>query len=226
MSQQNRFPDIVVLLDAAGALPEDAGLAAVEAWGINLRAQIAQTNGLLGDPYRYQLLKDGITARLKPVRVVNSPAAHAKALIDNFDEAALEGEAPDVPDPDALLAKARYILEAPDQLALYREKLRELGYAGPTEPAEIVNVALHSRSMDRPLNPVAEGDSGAGKTYMAETAIAFHPEDAVHDLTAMSARALAYSEFHTQHAYVFISEGERASNTRRSKALQKVSGPG
>ena len=45
-----------------------------------------------------------------------------------------------------------------------------------------------------------------GKTHAIRTAARFHPSHVVQSLTAMSERALAYSQFDAEHAYVVIAE--------------------
>ena len=111
-----------------------------------------------------------------------------------------------VVDPDDLLAAGREILEAEDQLRLFRESVRRIGHAGSTAAAETLHVALNSRSLDRPINVGVYGPSAGGKTFTVEVVLQHHPEDAVHDLTASSERALAYSDFKSEHGYVLISE--------------------
>jgi hypothetical protein len=81
-----------------------------------------------------------------------------------------------------------------------------MGYAGATEPVELLWLALHSRSLERPINVAVRGASASGKTFAIETAMRFHPPRAVHDLTAASERSLAYTNFNTEHAYVLIGE--------------------
>ncbi|CAN5241906.1 hypothetical protein BH18GEM1_BH18GEM1_08240 [soil metagenome] len=109
-------------------------------------------------------------------------------------------------DPDALLRDAWSVLNLPDQLAVFRRKLHEMGYAGATEPVELLWLALHSRSLDRPINVVVRGPSAVGKSHAVIQAMAFHPPEAIHDLTATSERALAYTRFDTRHTYIMIAE--------------------
>ena len=98
------------------------------------------------------------------------------------------------------------VLEAESYFEYLRPDLRRVGSAGDTRLVELVALAVHSRLLKRPTNLVISGQSAAGKTYIVEKGVAFHPPDAVHDITAMSERALAYSDFKTEHAYVWISE--------------------
>jgi len=129
----------------------------------------------------------------------------AKVALAAKDEAPQETPAPAL-DPEAQLDAGRAILDAPDQLVLLRSELQRLGCAGETAPMELLYLAFASRLLERPINVTVEGPSAGGKTFAVGMALAFHPPEAVHDLTAMSERALAYSDFDTQHAYVLIGE--------------------
>ena len=112
-----------------------------------------------------------------------------------------------VPPPEAeLLEAAKPILHASDQLALVSEQVTELGYAGNTDAVELLDLALTSRLLKRPINVQVEGASASGKSFTVDMAQRFHPPDAVHDLTAMSERALAYSESDFRHRFVKIGE--------------------
>lgn len=118
----------------------------------------------------------------------------------------------EAPDPVDLLDAGREILEADDQLALFRKEVRRSGYVGDTEAVELVHVALSSRGGERPINGALIGPSAGGKTHTVDTATSFHPPDTVHDLDGMSERALAYSDFPTEHRYVVISEASALHN--------------
>lgn len=108
--------------------------------------------------------------------------------------------------PDQLYLAGQEILEAEDVLALVRPMLADLGYAGPTEAAELVYLALFSRHLERPVNLMLEGQSAAGKSFTVDTAIRLHPPESVHNLTGLSERALVYGERDFEHRYVFIAE--------------------
>ncbi len=137
----------------------------------------------------------------------------AKALVKAaFRQCAADEESSDPtpttppPDPDALLTEGRTILDAPDQLALVRAQLQRDGYAGETAPVELLYVEFGSRLLERPVNMGVEGTSSVGKTYAVERAAAFHPPEAIHNLTGMSERAILYSDRETRHVYIVIGE--------------------
>ncbi len=67
---------------------------------------------------------------------------------------------------------------------------------------------MNSRHLDvkQLVNVAVKGPSSAGKTYVVEKASEFFPEDAYHFLTAMSERALAYSEEPLSHRFLILAE--------------------
>ncbi len=195
-----RSPDDI--LRGAGTLTPDASLEAVEAYLGNLFSAYIEA-----DKGRQQLLRQGAIAAVRKVAWVSA----ATKLVDEHLSIApsAELESTDVVEertPEELLDEGWDILHVEDQLALFRQSIRRLGFAGPTEAAEAVFVALHSRSMERPQGLNVTGPSAAGKTHTVEMAQRHHPADAVHDLTASSEKALAYSDFKSEHSYVLISE--------------------
>lgn len=161
-----------------------------------LRRWTASLEGV--DPLRRRMERNAL-ADLQGIRAADVDTALAS-------QPSAESQEGDSPDPRRLRELGRPVLEAETQLDRLQAKLRDLGYAGPTEPAELVHLALVSRLLDRPLGVTLVGPSASGKTFTVETVMRFHPEDVVHDLTAMSERALAYSDFSTEHRYVHISE--------------------
>lgn len=127
-------------------------------------------------------------------------------------EAVIPGKTGPVPPPDRtegqLIEEAGSVLDAEDHLALFRAALHAEGFAGETAGAELLYLALTSRFMDRPTNVVVRGPSGSGKTYLVKSVLEFHPDEAANRLTAASQKALLYTQFDTEHAFVVISEGD------------------
>jgi uridine kinase len=48
--------------------------------------------------------------------------------------------------------------------------------------------------LEKPVSVAVKGPSSGGKTYLVDRFLDFFPDEAYHALTAMSDRALAYSE--------------------------------
>ena len=192
--------DIGDRLRALGRLGDDPSPDAVKVYLANARAFVHD----LDDGDR-ELLRSMLVKELKAAGV-QAPAR----VVDAYFAPHRQDTEPEEPrqqvEPEELLEAGREILEAEDQLAHFRGSLRRRGYAGSTEAAEILYVALHSRSLSRPINVGLQGPSAAGKTHIVEQVLLYHPPEAYHDLTASSERALAYSNFRSEHAYVLISE--------------------
>lgn len=154
-----------------------------------------------------ELKELGVTA---PARLVDSALSRRKRprpLKPVEDEQVPEGS-----DLDKLFEAARPVLEADDQLSLFRRDLVRLRYAGGTAAAELLHVALNSRAHPRPIGVALHGPSASGKTHTLLTVLRFHPANAMHDVSAMSERYLAYARFETKHRYVAIGEASALHN--------------
>lgn len=65
---------------------------------------------------------------------------------------------------------------------------------------------MTSRCLSRPVSAAIKGPSAGGKSYLTEQVLKFFPERAYYALSAMSERALAYSEEPLQHRFLVIYE--------------------
>src|SRR5262249_37372453 len=74
------------------------------------------------------------------------------------------------------------------------EDARKLGMVGEERQAKIVYLAIVSRFLENPISVAVKGPSSAGKSFCAKTVVRFFPESAVYSLSAMSEKALIYSE--------------------------------
>ena len=72
--------------------------------------------------------------------------------------------------------------------------------------AKLLYLAVTSRFLERPVSVVVKGPSSGGKSYLTERVLGFFPQSAYYALTAMSERALAYSEEPLQHRFLVIYE--------------------
>lgn len=203
-------PSVTDLLEAAGHLPDHATFDVVESWLGNVRESL---NGDGGG--RRALVRDAVKNKLEDVEVVSTPGRLADSVVS---EAASERGSggdrnnSDPTPPEELLETGRAVLDSDDQLALFRESLEEQGFAGATEAAELCHVGFCSRGLERPLGLAFHGPSAAGKTFTVQVTAAHHPDDAMHDVSAMSERYLAYADFPTEHRYVSISEASALHN--------------
>jgi hypothetical protein len=100
------------------------------------------------------------------------------------------------------LANEEHILDR------FAEDLKRCGVAGKPRAGKLIYLALNSHHLDAKqlVNVVIKGPSSAGKTYTVEKTLEFYPENAYHFLTAMSERALAYSEESLSHRFLILAE--------------------
>ena len=100
----------------------------------------------------------------------------------------------------AELAKTPNILES------FARELARSGVAGESRVAKLLYLAVTSRMLGRPVSVAVKGPSSGGKSYLTERVLGFFPESAYYALTAMSERALAYSEEPLSHRFLVIFE--------------------
>lgn len=80
------------------------------------------------------------------------------------------------------------------------------GLVGEEQAAKLVFLAVMSRLLKHPVSLALKGPSSAGKSFTTETVLRFAPSSAFYALTAMSERALAYSEEPLQHRMLVLYE--------------------
>jgi hypothetical protein len=111
--------------------------------------------------------------------------------------------------------------ESEDILDLFASVLRDRGVVGEERNAKLLFLALVTRFLKRPVSIAVKGPSSGGKSFLVEQVLKFFSEEAVYCLTAMSERALAYTEADLRHRFLVIFEaaglsGEFASYLIRS----------
>jgi hypothetical protein len=102
-----------------------------------------------------------------------------------------------------------------------RSLLPQIGLVGEDENALLIYLAATSRLLDSPVSAALKGPSSSGKSWTVERVLQFFPDRAYHALSAMSERALVYSEEPLEHRMMVIFEaagmtGEFASYLMRS----------
>ena len=118
-------------------------------------------------------------------------------------------------------ALCRPIAEEPRILEAFADAYRATGAVGEERNAKLLYLALTSRFLQRPVSVVVKGPSSGGKSFSVETVLRFFPPEAVYCVTAISDRALAYTEAELKHRFLVIFEaagmmGEFASYLIRS----------
>jgi len=113
------------------------------------------------------------------------------------------------------------IAQHPCILDLFEQAYGAAGAVGEERRAKLLYLALCSRFLSRPVSVAVKGPSAAGKSFAVETVLRFFPPEAAHCVTAVSDRALAYTEADLKHRFLVIYEaagmmGEFASYLIRS----------
>jgi hypothetical protein len=109
----------------------------------------------------------------------------------------------------------------PNILAEFEADMDRLGVVGERRATQLIYLIVTSRLLERPLSAAVKGPSSAGKSHTSQSVLQFFPPDAYYALSAMSERALAYSEEPLSHRVLVIYEaagmsGEFASYLMRS----------
>ena len=85
-------------------------------------------------------------------------------------------------------------------------ELSRIGVVGERRAAKLIYLAVTSRLFDRPVSVAVKGPSSGGKSFVVESTLKFFPPEAFYSLTAMSDRALAYSNEPLRHRHLVIYE--------------------
>jgi len=102
------------------------------------------------------------------------------------------------------LEKCQKLANEPDILRKFESAIVSRGLVGEVRAAMVIYLSLTSRRLDRPVSIAVTGPSSAGKSF-AET-LKFFPPSAYRELTAMSERALAYSEEPLKNRFLVLYE--------------------
>jgi hypothetical protein len=99
------------------------------------------------------------------------------------------------------------LAHAPDVLDRFASEVARR-VSGEVRTARLLYLALTSRVLERPVSVAVKGPSSGGKTYLVDRVLDFFSDGAYHALTAMSDRALAYSEEPIKHRFLVFFEAE------------------
>jgi hypothetical protein len=96
------------------------------------------------------------------------------------------------------------------------------GHAGPTGGLRITYLAATTRLLPRPVSVALRGPSSAGKSFTMKRALAFLPEEAYVELTAMSEKALVYLDEDLRHKVLVVYEGAGLSGDFTAYAIRSL----
>ena len=85
---------------------------------------------------------------------------------------------------------------------------KRLGLAGERRAVQLAYLVLVSALTDEPLAAALRATAAAGKSHIVKTASRLVPDDAVITMTAMSPRALAYTEEDLRHRTLLLIEAD------------------
>ena len=109
-----------------------------------------------------------------------------------------------------------------DILERFAEELKNSGVAGESRTAKILYLAMTSRLLAKPVSVAVKGPSSGGKSYLTERVLGYFPESAYYALTAMSERALAYSEEPISHRFLVIYEAAGLSGDFQTYLIRSL----
>jgi hypothetical protein len=107
---------------------------------------------------------------------------------------------------EAAWSQGRGLLTDPGLLYNVGPMLKKLGLAGEELLGRVLYLVITSRNTPEPMNITIRGGSSAGKSFTLKQVMRLHPEEAFWTLTAMSAKALVYTEEQFAHRYVVLFE--------------------
>jgi hypothetical protein len=110
----------------------------------------------------------------------------------------------------------------PDILDRFASELACAGLVGEDKNAKVLYLALTTRLFDRPVSVVVKGVSSGGKSFTLEMVLRFLPSHAYWSRTAMSERALAYSDEDFRHRFVVIYEAAGMSSDFGSYLIRSL----
>jgi energy-coupling factor transporter ATP-binding protein EcfA2 len=116
----------------------------------------------------------------------------------------------------AQLARATSVL---DQLV---EDLPVHGLVGEARAAKLLYLVVTSRLLKRPVSCVVTGPSSAGKSHIIQVLVQLFPPEASYILTAMSERALAYSDVSLVHRTLVLYEAAGPAGDFQSYLIRSL----
>jgi len=117
---------------------------------------------------------------------------------------------------------SRELAQETDILGRFAVELARSGVAGESKIAKMLYLAMTSRLLERPVSVALKGPSSGGKSYVVERVLTFFPESAYYALSAMSERALAYSEEPLSHRFLVIYEAPGMSGEFQTYLIRSL----
>lgn len=127
-------------------------------------------------------------------------------------------------DADRLYEQGRELLEATDQLEVYRDEISEQGFAGPTETTELVYVAFTSSGRDKPVSLGLLGATASGKNENVDRGEERIPPEAVYAADSMSEHAIIFSDRSFKNVTIVLREFTAVNQDGSSRGSSLIRG--
>lgn len=114
------------------------------------------------------------------------------------------------------------LAEAPDIIEQVVRKIKKMGVVGEERAVKLLYLSLTSRVFSRPISVVIKGTSSTGKSFVLESILKLMPLDSYYALTAMSDRALAYTDENLQHRFVILYEAAGLNSEFQSYLIRTL----
>ena len=103
-------------------------------------------------------------------------------------------------------AECHELAQQPNILTHFVADLSRSGVVGEVRTAKLLYLIMTGRLLERPVSAALKGPSAGGKSWLMESVLRFFPDTAYYSLSAMSERALAYSEEPLTHRFLVLYE--------------------
>jgi len=104
-------------------------------------------------------------------------------------------------------ARCRELAKNPDILGKFLRCLKANGVVGEERAAKLLYLILTTRLSDKPVSAAIKGPSSSGKSWLLQKVLEFFPPDSFYALSAMSEKALVYSEEPISNRFIVLYEG-------------------
>lgn len=109
-------------------------------------------------------------------------------------------------DRDNMWERCAELARSPRILDRFAADLKRCGVVGEDRAARLLYLILTTRLFKRPTSAKVVGQSSAGKSFLTQAVLRFFPPDAYRELTAMSEKALVYSDKPLSHKFLVLYE--------------------
>jgi len=108
---------------------------------------------------------------------------------------------------DNSYAQCRELANSPNILDKFLQRLRVHGVVGEERAAKLLYLILTTRLFPKPVSAAIKGPSSSGKSWLLQQVLNFFPSDSYYALSAMSEKALIYSEEPISNRFIVLYEG-------------------